>query len=102
MGHEIVYCFKCSSRIVGADTDKGVAYPIGDRIACAACASELLPTLPPAEREELLARMSKSSQPKHREPTKRTPRRGTEIVPAYQDAAKSNTPLLVAGVIGAG
>lgn len=102
MGQGIVYCFKCSSRIVGADSDKGVAYPIGARIACASCASELLPTLPPAEQEELLARMAKTSHAKHREPGKRTPRRGTEAVPAAPAARDSKTPLIIAGVVGAG
>jgi len=101
MGHEIVYCFKCSSRIVGVDSDKSVAFPIRGRIACAACASELLPTLPPAEQEELLARMNRTAAPKHREPTKRTPRRGTEAVPAYRETADSRTPLILAGVVGA-
>lgn len=101
MGHEIVYCFKCSSRIVGAETDRGVAYAIGARIACAACASELLPTLAPAEQEELLARMSRTSHAKPREPSKRTPRRGTEAVPAAPVKADPRTPLLIAGGVGA-
>lgn len=107
MGQGIVYCFRCSSRIVGADSDKGVAYPIGDRIACAACASELLPTLSPAERDDLLARMNKGAPTKRGEPTRRTPRRGTEAVTprrgteAAMQTPGNKTPLIIGGVVTA-
>lgn len=95
MGQEIVYCFKCSSRIVGADS----AYAIGDRLACPECAPALLMALPADQREELLARHSKTSTGKHRAPSKRTPSRGTEVVPSPPPAARSTdskTPLILA------
>jgi hypothetical protein len=99
MGQGIVYCFKCSSRIVGADSDKGVGYTIGDRIACAECASTMLPTLPQDQREDLLARMSKTTSAKSHAPTRRTPSRGTEAVPPSRPEP-TKTPLIVAGVVG--
>lgn len=62
MGQEIVYCFKCQRRIVGAEFAKGQAYPIGNCVACSACAVALLETLPPKDKEQLLARMFKAAQ----------------------------------------
>jgi len=99
VGQEIVYCFKCSSRIVGADSGKGVAYSIGDRVACAACASAMLTHLPPQEREDLLARMLKETKSKTRAVSKRTPSRGTEIIPPPPQAPPSKTPV-IAAVVG--
>ena len=37
MGQEIVYCFKCNTRLVSSDFDKGAAYWVADRPACKAC-----------------------------------------------------------------
>ena len=62
MGQEILYCWKCNTRILGSDFEKGTAFQVGHRSSCGACASELLATLPPGEREKLLARMFKSKQ----------------------------------------
>jgi len=100
VGQEILYCYKCSSRIVGADS----AYVIGDRIACPDCASALLTTLPAAQREDLLARMSKASTSKSRASLKRTPSRGTEAVGPLASTARPTDPkttlILVAVGIG--
>ena len=49
---------------------------------------EVRGTVEGAGREELLARMAKTSHAKHREPAKRTPRRGTEAVPAAAGEAR--------------
>src|SRR5436190_17718706 len=62
MGQEIVYCFKCQSRIVGSDFAKGAAYEVGNNVCCSKCATELLNTLPPKDRENLLAQMFKATQ----------------------------------------
>ena len=62
MGQEIVYCYKCQRRIVGTEFAKGQAFQVGNRISCASCAVDLLQTLPPREREQLLAKMFKSTQ----------------------------------------
>ncbi|MBV8882014.1 MAG: hypothetical protein JO332_18810 [Planctomycetaceae bacterium] len=106
MGQEIVYCYKCSTRIVGADSGKNAAYSIGDRVACADCASALVDTLPERQREELLSRMLKDPKTKAKAPTRRTPSRGTEAVaasyPAPHRSAPSKTPLALAAVGVAG
>jgi hypothetical protein len=61
MGQEIVYCFKCQIRIVGTEFDKGAAFQLGNNVCCSKCAAELLQTLPPKEREQLLAQMFKAT-----------------------------------------
>jgi hypothetical protein len=62
MGQEILYCFKCRTRIVGADFAKGGAFQVGNRVSCSACAAELLRTLPPEERERFLPQMFKATR----------------------------------------
>lgn len=42
MGQEIVYCFKCQTRLVGSDFEKGRAFRAGARVACQICAREIL------------------------------------------------------------
>jgi hypothetical protein len=53
MGHEIVYCVRCATRIAGTDFEKAKAFRLSGRAICAACLPELLPTLTPAEQQEL-------------------------------------------------
>ncbi len=98
MGQEIVYCFKCSSRIVGPDSAKG-ALTIGGRVACAACAPALLQALPPREREELLARAAHEPRGNPRPASKRTPSRGTEIVPPGPAPNRAPMVLAIAGAL---
>jgi len=62
MGQEIVYCFKCQKRILGAEFAKGQAYQVGNNVSCSGCASELLLRLGPRERELLMAKMFKATQ----------------------------------------
>jgi hypothetical protein len=62
MGQEIVYCFKCQKRILGAEFAKGQAYQVGLHVSCSGCATELLLELGPREREQLLAKMFKATQ----------------------------------------
>src|ERR1041384_3856828 len=52
MGQEIVYCFKCATRLLGADFEHGRAIRAGNRAACKACAAELLASLPPEDRPD--------------------------------------------------
>ena len=54
MGQEIVYCYKCLSRLLGSDFDKGTAFRVGDRYSCNACVEDLLAGLPEAERQAAL------------------------------------------------
>src|SRR5436190_6034822 len=62
MGQEIVYCFKCQTRIVGGDLEKGLAFQIGNNTSCAACAIKVLEELPAREKELLLSKMFKATQ----------------------------------------
>jgi hypothetical protein len=62
MGQEIVYCFRCQGRILGADFDRGQAYQLGQRFVCSGCAAAVLPTLPLKERERLMADMFKATR----------------------------------------
>lgn len=49
MGQEILYCFKCQTRLSTPDFDKGRAVRFGNHVACSDCAPELLRELSPAE-----------------------------------------------------
>jgi hypothetical protein len=62
MGQEIVYCFQCQGRILGADFERGQAYQLGQRFVCSGCAAAVLPTLPLKERERLMADMFKATR----------------------------------------
>jgi len=108
MGQEIVYCFKCSSRIVSADLDKGSAIQIGNRTCCAQCLPSVLSELPEAERERAMARLSKGDA----RPTRKTPRDGTEVpnartprggspIPSPSGRPAPSQTLLLAGIGGA-
>ncbi|HVE40113.1 MAG TPA: LamG-like jellyroll fold domain-containing protein [Planctomycetota bacterium] len=48
MGHEIVYCVQCATRIPGIDFERGKAFKVGGKHICAAC----LPTLSLEEQKE--------------------------------------------------
>jgi hypothetical protein len=48
MGHEIVYCVHCATKIPGVDFERGKAFKVGGKHICAAC----LPTLSPEEQQE--------------------------------------------------
>src|SRR5882672_10982975 len=73
MGQEIVYCFKCSNRIIGAEVDKGSAVQIGNRTCCAQCLPSVMAELPEAQRQTLLRDLSRPPAMRN------TPRGGTEI-----------------------
>src|SRR6185369_12791883 len=77
MGHEIVYCYWCSNRILGADFEKGAAIIIGNHACCPECRPKVLASLPASQRETLLAELSKSTGPR---PLPRgTPKGGTPM-----------------------
>jgi hypothetical protein len=48
MGRAISYCYKCSTRVREEDFERGKAFVVGDRVACAACAPEMKQASPPA------------------------------------------------------
>lgn len=97
MGQEIVYCFKCQKRIVGADYAKGLAYQLENNSCCASCAVVVLDTLTPKEKEQLLAKMfkaTKGKQPAAPEPViaPSTPGAGTRRIPVLPTPERSDFP----------
>ena len=54
MGREIVYCWKCATRLKGEDFDDGVAYRVGDKVSCPDCIEELVADLSAEEQEAIL------------------------------------------------
>lgn len=95
MGHEILYCYWCSSRILGAEFDKGAAVLIGNHACCPQCLPKVLASLPASQRETLLAMLTKTPEPAPR-PTRNTPR--TPIpVPLPAPKARPPLPLLAIG-----
>jgi hypothetical protein len=54
MGREIVYCWKCATRLQGADFDNAKAYRVGDKVSCPDCVDELVADLPAEEQEAIL------------------------------------------------
>lgn len=49
MGHEIVYCAVCGTRLTARDFEKGTAIRTGGRIACSRCAPEAAASVPARE-----------------------------------------------------
>lgn len=99
MGQEIVYCFWCSTRILGADLERGAAVLIGNRACCSKCLHQVLASLPEAERATVLAQMNRTSTgPAARPAPRLTPRGGTPLPPPAP--AASSTRLLA--IIGGG
>src|SRR4029450_1786239 len=63
MGREIVYCWKCATRLKGEDFEAGDAYRVGDKVSCAGCVDELVADLPAEEQEAILAPPKPKSGP---------------------------------------
>ena len=57
MGQEILYCFKCQERVTSADLDASNALRFGNRTACRKCVPDLLASLSPQERKDLVSRV---------------------------------------------
>jgi len=46
MGQEILYCYKCQTRLMGSEFEKGKAFKVGGQAACKDCVKDLLPATP--------------------------------------------------------
>ena len=108
MGHEIVYCCKCSTRLLSEEFDKGKAIRLaGDRVACITCAVDLVPAAPTEAEGE--PELFKPPPPPPKPPSKvRTTqsipiqRRTERNVQKSQPPEKKKWPILVgvaAGVV---
>lgn len=106
MGQEIVYCYKCQRRIVGAEFADGKAFQVGNHVSCSGCAAELLHQLPPKDREQLLGKMFKATQGRPAAAAAAAPakRQSTVRLQAAPDPPQPKAPpvaLIGAGVGGA-
>jgi hypothetical protein len=81
MGQAILYCFRCSTQLREAQFEKRKAFRVEGWVTCAACAPELLKTLP-AERAAILEDQIAG---KERKPSGATP-------PPMRDSRLSITP----------
>lgn len=104
MGREIVYCCQCQRRIVGDELDKGTAYQVGNKITCSSCALQVLETLPPREKEALLAKMFRETKDRRSPPARSpgaspTPRKALSPIPA--PAPGPNVGLIAGLAVGA-
>jgi hypothetical protein len=54
MGKELVYCYKCGTRLSDGDFSSGLAFRVGYHTTCERCADELLIPLSPEERQAVL------------------------------------------------
>src|SRR5687767_374495 len=96
MGQEILYCFKCQLRVTSADLDSSNALRFGNRTACRDCVPDLLASLSPQERKDLVARVQLPKKaPTARHAPSPTPRpRAIEMPPP------NRTNPVVLGAIG--
>lgn len=81
MGQEIVYCFKCRKRLIGADYAKGLAFQLENKSCCSSCAVKVLDTLPPKDKELLLGKMFKSTH-EHQSGPSRANKGGSGTAPS--------------------
>jgi hypothetical protein len=94
MGHEIVYCSSCATRIPGVDFERGKAFRAGGKVVCAAC----LPSLSSEEQEEASLSSTKLRQ------LKAAPTPGTSArvpLPRAETPPSSGAPMLLAVGTGA-
>jgi hypothetical protein len=101
MGHEIVYCVRCATRIVGADFERGKAFRAGGKVVCAACLAEILPTLSPEEQKEVSLSSTKMRVVKPQAPSHGTTSRTAPIRIAAPPPPKSRTGVIAAVSLGA-
>lgn len=87
MGQEILYCFNCQERITSADLDSANALRFGNRVACKKCVPDLIATLNPQERKELVARVQ-SATTDRRSGSGLTSRAARPAVPGTRRKAK--------------
>lgn len=88
MGQEVVYCFKCGTRLKGSEFEKGSAFKIGDKTCCATCAVGLLTSLPPEEQQSILNKVMSAENAG----TKRLVVQGEFVAPEAEPVSPTATP----------
>src|SRR5262245_55298528 len=101
MGHEIVYCVRCATRIAGTDFEKAKAFRLSGRAICAACLPELLPTLTAAEQQELSISSTRMRTVKEQSLARSSSMRIPAAGPGHEAAPPSRTPLMLGLTVGA-
>ncbi|MBV8879198.1 MAG: hypothetical protein JO332_04490, partial [Planctomycetaceae bacterium] len=105
MGQEILYCYKCQTRLLGSEFEKGKAFKVGAQASCKNCVKDLLGSVPDAAYETDRGRKLQS--------TARIPVQATEsgsgkwkpatvraAAPAPPPPPKGKPVALIAGLIG--
>ena len=114
MGQEILYCFKCQTRLLGSDFERGKAFRVDSQAACPDCVRDLLAHLPDPDAE--LEKLKRAQVPKPsgvtssstRMPMVRMDSTARLQVPVPRGAAPepaaapppNRTPLILAAVAG--
>jgi hypothetical protein len=80
MGEEFFYCWKCQTRLAGADFERGRAFQIRDKISCADCVMDLVAPLPIKEQEAVLMMVKEARERALRPPSR-------SAIPAHSSAA---------------
>ncbi|HLY11489.1 MAG TPA: PA14 domain-containing protein, partial [Planctomycetota bacterium] len=104
MGQEILYCYKCQTRLLGSEFEKGKAFKVGGKASCGVCVKELLASVPEAATESdrgrklqstarIPVQASESGSGKHKPATVRA------TAPPPPPPAKK-TGLLIGGILG--
>jgi hypothetical protein len=104
MGQEILYCYKCQTRLLGSEFEKGKAFKVGGKAACPVCVKDLLASMPEAHGEV--------DQPRKVHSTTRIPAQSPDSSSKFKAATlrasaappppeKSKNGLIIAAVVGA-
>jgi hypothetical protein len=106
MGQEILYCFKCQERVTSADLNSSNALRFGNRVACKTCVPDLIASLSPQERKELVSRVQSPATerpsgftPRPRPPVPSTRRSRASAKPPWWAIAAIAATGLVVGII---
>jgi hypothetical protein len=103
MGQEILYCYKCQTRLLGSEFEKGKAFKVGGQASCASCVKDLLASMPEAQ-AEIDRKLSSSGRIRMATPdpaAKIKPPTVRSAPPPAPAPEKSKVPLIVAIVGGA-
>ena len=68
MGQEVVYCFKCQTRLLGSDFERGKAFRVEAQAACPDCVRSLLANLPDTPMSELPQWLPDQGKPRQSPP----------------------------------
>jgi hypothetical protein len=101
MGQEILYCYKCQTRLLGSEFEKGKAFKVGGKASCADCVKELIASIPEAP-IEVDRKISSSSRIRAipPDPSKVKPPTLRPGQPVASAPARSRVPFLLAILVG--